>query len=227
MRAMLFRSVSPLLSLLIASCGLAPQPSLPKGDGPGLVAFDADAPVGAMQWQRPQWEVGDTFTLLRGGKQRVTFTVAEKDESGYRLVDDSGNAHERSLDLAMRAEFRKGEDEPSHELTPEDVRFHWPLWVGKSWTCRYVDRTAGGPSLPIETVYVVEDLDRVSTPAGAFDALRIVRRSRRCDADGFLDRCNVIWYAPSVGSEVRQALGDTVVELVASSQKAPPTDATK
>jgi hypothetical protein len=113
--------------LLIASCGLAPQPSLPKGDGPGLVAFDADAPVGAMQWQRPQWEVGDTFTLLRGGKQRVTFTVAEKDESGYRLVDDSGNAHERSLDLAMRAEFRKGEDEPSHELTPEDVRFHWPL----------------------------------------------------------------------------------------------------
>jgi hypothetical protein len=224
---MLFRSVSPLLSLLIASCGLAPQPSLPKGDGPGLVAFDADAPVGAMQWQRPQWEVGDTFTLLRGGKQRVTFTVAEKDESGYRLVDDSGNAHERSLDLAMRAEFRKGEDEPSHELTPEDVRFHWPLWVGKSWTCRYVDRTAGGPSLPIETVYVVEDLDRVSTPAGAFDALRIVRRSRRCDADGFLDRCNVIWYAPSIGSELRQALGDTVVELVAYSRQEPAADAAK
>jgi len=224
---MLLRPFAPLLPLLIASCGLAPEPSLQKTEGPGLVAFDADAPTGATQWQRPQWQVGDTFTLLRGGKQRVTFTVVEKDESGYRLTDDSGNAHERSLDLAMRAEFRKGEDEPSHELLPEDVRFHWPLWVGKSWTCRYADRTAGGQSLPIETVYVVEDLDRVSTPAGAFDALRIVRRSRRCDGDGFLDRCNVIWYAPSIGSELRQALGDTVVELVAYSRQEPAADAAK
>jgi len=216
--AMLRPVAALLLVSLASSCGLAPAPSLPPGDGPGLVAFDADAPKDAAQWPRPQWQVGDTFTLLRGGKQRVTFTVAEKGEKGYRLVDDAGNAHERSLDLAMRAEFRKGEEAPAHELTPEDVRFHWPLWVGKSWTCRYADRTAGGPSLPIETIYVVEDLDRIATPAGAFDALRIVRRSRRCDADGFLDRCNVIWYAPEVGSEVRQALGDTVVELVAYSR---------
>lgn len=213
----MLRRIALLLPICWSACGAAP--ALPDGIGPGLVAFDGDAPAGVARWERPDWKVGDSFTLLRGGKQRVTFTVTEKGDGGYRLADAAGNAQLRGLDLSMLGEIVKGSEQPTHALTPADVRFHWPLWVGKSWTCRYADRTAGGPSLPIESVYVVEDLDRVATPAGAFDALRIVRRSRRCDADGFLDRCNVIWYAPEVGHELRQAIGDTVVELVAFERK--------
>ena len=61
--AMLRPVAALLLVSLASSCGLAPAPSLPPGDGPGLVAFDADAPKDAAQWQRPQWQLGDTFTL--------------------------------------------------------------------------------------------------------------------------------------------------------------------
>ncbi len=217
LRDMLRRVAILLLSTLWSAC--AAPPTLPPGDGPGLVAFDAEVPVGADRFERPDWQVGDSFTLLRGGKQRTTLTVTDKGPDGYRLADAAGNTQLRGLDLSMLGEIVSGSKEPTHALTPADVRFHWPLWVGKSWTCRYADRTAGGPSLPIETVYVVEDLDRVATPAGSHDALRIVRRSRRCDADAFVDRCNVIWYAPTIGHELRQVLGDTVVELVAFERK--------
>ena len=214
---MLRRAGLLLLTALASACGTAK--TLPPGNGPGLIAFDAEVPAGAILWQRPEWQVGDSFTLLRGGKQRVTFQVTETGDAGYRLVDAFGNAQLRGLDLSILGEVASGGVELTHALTPADVRFHWPLWIGKSWTCRYADRTADGPSLPIETVYVVEDLDRVSTPAGVFDALRIVRRARRCDSDQFVDRCNVIWYAPEVGHELRQALGDILVELVAFERK--------
>ncbi len=52
--------------------------------------------------------------------------------------------------------------------------------------------------------------------AGTFRALRIPRTSRlRIDNAGtFLDRVNVIWYAPDLGHEVRQVLGETSVELL-------------
>lgn len=191
-------------------------PALPAGTGPGLVAFDPAPPEGARTWPRPTWRAGDRFSFLRGGQQRLDLTVAAATREGYTLVDASGNRLRRGLDLSNIGEWPPEGDEALHELTPPDVRFHWPLWVGKRWRCRYVDRTAGGEALEIETSYAVEDVDTVTTPAGTFEALRIVRTSRLHRQGGlFLDRINVIWYAPEPGLEVRQVFGDTSLELVA------------
>jgi hypothetical protein len=205
--------VAALLALVLSAC--ASTPPMPEGTGPGLIAFDAAVPASSQLWQQPEWRVGDTFSLRRGGKTRIDFRVAAVDDQGYLLVDGKGNRLRRGLDLSNVGEWAPEGDDPLHVLSPPDVRFHWPLWLGKKWRCRYADRTAGGAALPIETAYEVEDLDTVTTPAGTFSALRILRTSRLLiDDQSFLERVMVVWYAPDIGLEVRQILGDTSVELV-------------
>lgn len=196
-------------------CACASSPPLPDGGGPGIVAFDPTPPEGARLWDKPTWRVGDRFTLLRGGQQRIEFTVTASENGVYTLTDGNGMRMRRGHDLSNLGEWGKDGEEALHELTPADTRFHWPLWVGKRWRCQYSDRTAGGAALPIETGYEVEDLDTVVTPAGTFSALRVVRTSRLQIEGGFLDRVSVVWYAPEPGLEVRQVLGDTAVELLA------------
>jgi hypothetical protein len=206
-------TAAPILLLTVAACSSLPP--LPDGNGEGLVAFDPAAPASSQVWQMPEWHVGDRFAMLRGGKQRIEFTVAAVDDSGYTLRDGQGNRLRRGRDLSTIGEWPPEGEQAVHELTPPDVRFHWPLWVGKRWRCRYSDRTAGGASLPIESAYEVEDLDTVQTPAGTFQALRILRTSRlQLEGGNFLDRVMVVWYAPDIGLEVRQLIGDTSVELV-------------
>ena len=206
-----------LLTLLAACHG---TPPLPEGSGRGLIAFDPAPPAGAQVWERPTWHQGDHFVLLRGGKQRLDVTVAVADEKGYLLVDSRGSRLQRGLDLSNLAEYEQDVAQPAHELTPGDFRYHWPLWLGKRWRCQYADRTAGGQSLPVENAYEVEALDTVVTPGGTFKALRILRTSRLLvESDAIiLDRTSVIWYAPDLGLEVRQILGDTSVELVSWTQ---------
>jgi hypothetical protein len=188
--------------------------ALPPGEGAGLLAFDPAPPAGTRTWQMPRLAVGDCFVLLRGGRQRIELRVADCDEDGYTIVDASGKVLRRGLDLANIGEFDPATGTGVHLLTPPDVRYHWPLWVGKRWRCAFVDRTVGRSAVPIEAEYLVEALDRIETAAGSFPALRIVRRSRRSDGDSYLERVAFTWYSPEVGHEVRQVFGDTSVELV-------------
>ncbi|MGE3171410.1 MAG: hypothetical protein AB7O97_02215 [Planctomycetota bacterium] len=209
------------LALPFAACKSTPP--LPDGGGPGLVAFDPAAPASTQVYQRPEWRVGDTFAMLRGGKQRLEFTVMAADADTYTLQDQHGNRMVRGRDLSNVGEWPAEGDEPTHVLTPPDVRFHWPLWVGKRWRCKYSDRTAGGRALPIESAYEVEDLDTIETPGGTFPALRIVRTSRlELEQGNYADRVMLIWYAPDLGLEVRQVLGDTAIELVEWTRAAAP-----
>jgi hypothetical protein len=125
----------------------------------------------------------------------------------------------RDLDLGTLGEW-SDKDEPLHLLTPVDVRYHWPLWVGKHWRCEVVDRTAGGQSLPLTVSYCVEDLDTITVPAGTFPALRILRTVHlELDGQRYVDHSTVIWYAPEIGQEVRQIISDACVELVERTHK--------
>ncbi len=206
------RALVALAAVAHAACRGAPAP-LPGGEGPGLVRADDAPPPGAPTWARPEWRVGDRFTLVRGERLRGTFEVVARDEEGYEIDVGDGRRLRRDLDLGNLGEREIADGEPTRVLSPVDVRYHWPLWVGKRWECGFVDRARGGQALPMRASYVVEGLDRVTVPAGAFDALRIVR-TLRLDLDGdWLTRTQVLWYAPVEGLEVRQLLGDTMVEL--------------
>ena len=62
--------------------------------------------------------------------------------------------------------------------------------------------------------YEVEALDCVTVAAGIYDTLRIRRTLRLVGTgDQYLTRTQMIWFAPDPGIEVRQLLGDTMIEL--------------
>lgn len=205
-----------VLSMLAATaCQGAPATAMPEGEGRGLVASDDTPPPGATTYERPTWHEGDRFTLLRGERVAGTFAVVAIDEQGY-VLDYDGQVHmRRDLDLGNLGEWTTDGKAPRHLLTPVDVRYRWPLWVGKRWSCEFVDRLVDGPAMSMQARYEVEDLDTVTVPAGTFAALRIVRSLRRLDLpDATPTRTQIVWYAPAVGLEVRQLLGDSVVDLV-------------
>ncbi|HEX5050475.1 MAG TPA: hypothetical protein VFZ65_01765 [Planctomycetota bacterium] len=210
------------LSLLLAcsswfcACQGAPESPMPDGGGKGLTGADAEPPAGATTWARPEWHVGDRFVLVRGEVAKAEFAVIAVDADTYTLRGPGNLRSRRDLDLGYLGDWEAERDEPVHLLSPVDVRFHWPLWVGKRWSCEFVDRVRGRPAMPTQATYLVEALDTVTVPAGTFEALRIVRTLRLQSPDErFLTRTQIIWYAPSIGTEVRQVIADTAVELVA------------
>ena len=204
---------APLPLLLFAACS-TPSPTAPATDrGAGLVSFDAEAPAGAKTWERPTWRIGDRFVLQRGDAMKGEFTLVAITDDAY-VLDTGGGVHlRRDRDLGNLGEWTPGGD-PLHLLLPADARFHWPLWLGKRWNCEFVDRAKGG-DLRLQASYHVEGLDTITVPAGTYEALRIVRRVKLVGTpDDYLTRAQIVWYAPSIGSEVRQLVSETLVELV-------------
>lgn len=198
--------------LVLAGCSSAPEQVMPEGFGEGVIAFDAEPAAGVQLVHPPAWREGDTFVLLRGGKLRLPLRVTRSDASGYELVDSSGGRIVRDRELAILGEGPVG-GELLHVLAPRDVRYHWPLWVGKKWKQRYVDKTVGGGALPLEVQSEVEARERVTVAAGSFDCLRIRRTAKLLLQGEFYDRTTYVWYAPDPGFEVRQLLGEMAIEL--------------
>jgi len=188
--------------------------AMPEGSGRGVLQVDAQ-PEGVQTWARPEWAVGHRFSLVRGEQLRGTFEVKAIEDGVYVIDMGEGRELRRDADLGNVGEWTDGE--PKRLMSPADARYHWPLWVGKRWQCEFVDRVRDGKALPMLASYHVEGLDRIEVPAGTFEALRIARTLRLGlpEAQGkFLTRTQMIWYAPDPGIEVRQLLGDTLVELV-------------
>lgn len=207
------RAASLPFVLLLAGC--TGSPALPEGKGRGIIAFDPTPPPGAKTWERPQLRVGDRFGLLRGGVAKKHLTITEATATGYTFLDDGGVRLKRDLDLGNLGEWPKDSEDPLHLVSPVDVRYHWPLWVGKRWRVEFCDRTRGGSALRIVASYEVEAADTIRVPAGTFETLRIVRTARlEAEGETFIDRTSAIWYSPDVGLEVRQLLAESSIELV-------------
>ncbi|MEO6596787.1 MAG: hypothetical protein ABIP94_18730 [Planctomycetota bacterium] len=204
-------------ALSLSACQAAPESAFPDGMGRGVTSADAEPPAGAVTYTQPEWRVGDRFVLVRGEFLKAEFVVIAKGADHYTIRGPGDLQLRRDLDLGNLGEWEPEGSEPVHLLSPKDVRFHWPLWVGKRWACEFVDRTRGGIAMPMSASYLVEGLDTVTVPAGTFEALRIVRTLRlQVQDERFLTRTQIVWYAPSIGAEVRQVIGDTSVELVAT-----------
>jgi len=213
------RVVHAWFCLAFAACSGTPSamPSDANGEaiGRGIISVSQTAPDGARCWPRPQWHVGDQFTLVRGERMTATFTVRSIDDGVYVIDMGNGSLLRRDQDLGNLGHWLDATGAAMRAMVPVDSRYHWPLWVGKQWACEFVDRTRAGRSMVMVASYEVEDMDRIKVPAGSYDALRIRRTLRLADGgDGVLTRAQLIWYAPEAGLEVRQLLDDTLVELV-------------
>ena len=204
-----------LLSCCLAACSsTSGDPPVPAGPaGAGLLSFDAQPPAGAKTWNRPSWHVGESFVLRRGNRAQGQFRVTAIENGAYVLDTGGGPLLKRDLDLGNLGEWAP-DGTALRELAPVDARFHWPLWVGKRWSCEFVDRAPGARPVAMQASYFVEDLDEITVPAGTFQALRVVRTVRLVGTDQYLTKTQITWYSPDVGTEIRQLAGDLLLELV-------------
>ena len=91
---------------------------------------------------------------------------------------------------------------------PPLSRYSYPLVPGMQWSQRVRDANAArGPYGPIDRYTTVGGYERITTPAGTFDTIRL-RVLMRLDDETFWRTptdCNYfVWYAPALGIAVRE-----------------------
>jgi hypothetical protein len=90
--------------------------------------------------------------------------------------------------------------------SPHVGTFSWPLYVGKTWTARYVyhDRVRDTIIDPVLVEYRVEALETVAVPAGSWNAFKIQSKSAAGNS------LSTIWYAPELKLIVKRVNETTV-----------------
>ena len=178
-----------------------------RGDVNGRVVTAPSYAVGARWTYRGSegfrsplvWE--ETHEVTAVGANGITVRVSLKGER----VDG-----ERIEVLAAPGIVRSGalmDIETRRFATPLE-RFRFPLATGETWN-QWVENfnETTNKAGQINRYVRVGDWERVATPAGVFDAIRM-RVMMRLDDEEFWrypTTCNyVIWYAPSVGAPVRE-----------------------
>jgi hypothetical protein len=99
-------------------------------------------------------------------------------------------------------------EQETDRFDPALVRYKFPLTPGESWNQRIRDLDKPpGPYGPIVRYVAVGGYEKVTTPAGTFDALRM-RVIMTLDDETFwrsATECNnLVWYAPAVAAVVRE-----------------------
>ena len=206
------RSAAPIVLFALTACATT---TLPEGSGRGLVSHDSAPPAGVETFAAPRWKAGDRFVFVRGNAQRFALHVEPRGD-GLALVDDA--TRDRQLLSAELADLGMEEANgerfvPSIAMDPADVRYHWPLWLGKRWSCHFLRKAPGQPPLPLLVSYAIEAGEDVTVAAGTFRTLRILRRASVADEGTYLERAALSWYAPAVGIEVRRLEDGILTEL--------------
>lgn len=190
--------------LLAAGCAVP----LPQSPPPGMAAA-----VGA-----PRVTVGDTWTY----RLRDLYTGLERGTE-RRRVTEAGSA--RTVVNVQRREDRAEEQEyydregnwlrapatnlPVFDYTPAYQAWAFPLSAGKTWHSRTTAiEPATGRRFPVWIDGTVMGWEKVSVPAGSFDALK-VRRAVFIEYFEYTvrGRSEIIeyeWYSPAVGHAVKR-----------------------
>lgn len=99
-------------------------------------------------------------------------------------------------------------DRPTeYDFAPPYPAYPFPLDFGKSWSMRVnATNPATGRTNSVRVDGHVAGAERVTTPAGAFDTIKIVRTVFAGDYESFLRETiitEIDWYAPALGRAVR------------------------
>ncbi|HXT04253.1 MAG TPA: hypothetical protein VN760_08730 [Casimicrobiaceae bacterium] len=178
-----------------------------RGDTSGPVAAAPSPAVGARWTYRGRegfrvpvvWEETHEVTAL--GASGITIRVTQKGPT----LDV-----ERQEVLAAPGVVRTGAlmDVETRRFTEPLIRYRFPLAPGEAWN-QWVDNfnETTNKAGQINRYVRVGGWEKVSTPAGVFDAIRM-RVMMRLDDEEFWrypTTCNyLVWYAPAVGAPVRE-----------------------
>ena len=99
------------------------------------------------------------------------------------------------------------EDE-TNVFDPVLIRYKFPLAMGETWNQRLIDlEKPPAPFAPIQRYVTVGGYEKITTPAGTFDAIGM-RIFLQMDDETFwrypTEGNYVVWYAPAVGASVRE-----------------------
>ncbi len=201
-----------VVAALLAACA---SHALPEGSGRGILSFDGEPPAGAEVVERPEWSAGDRFVYRRGGAMRLSYRVAERTDAGYVLeIEDTPVRTALTLDLAQSSMEIPGDPRAQRRDDPPEPLLHWPLWVGKHWSCHLLHKEAGQDAVPLEIAFHCDAEETVTVPAGTFACLRIWRRAKVAAEGRFLEQTSLLWYAPEVGNFARRLENGLLLELV-------------
>jgi hypothetical protein len=175
---------------------------------------------------RPDVRVGDQwqFAVYDSVPTRVpgrTWIVTAVTAAGIEATEN-GEA------LRLTPELNVLDSPRSSETNPGQLRF--PLKVGRRWN--YKSRwtfKAKGSTGTIAMAVEVQARERVSVPAGEFDAFRLLARGKLGGTSPInstydADTTTTYWYAPSARAIVKSVhhnpyLGKTTVELVSATRR--------
>jgi len=201
-----------IVAAALSSCAGA---GLAEGTGQGVVSFDRNAPTGSQLHERPTWEVGDRFVYRRAGVLQVPLRVTDRGDDGYVLThEQSGVQTLLDQDLGLVGLDVPGDPQQTRREAPSEALLHWPLWVGKRWSCHFYRKRVGEPILPLHVSYHCDRVETVTVPAGTFECLRIWRRARVAAEGDYMEVTSLLWYSPEVGYFARRLENGSQLELL-------------
>ncbi len=209
-----------LIILFLSACS-TPKNATPRGKG--LLSVDKKPPSGAKTWSAPQWSKGDRFEYSRGSRVPLHYRVLKAgEEERWLLLEGKDLGGKPTIlvlggDLSDRGVWewseKGGKGSPEKRYLPFDPVLQWPLWVGKAWSCQFIEASKDGLQ-PIRVLYRCEARERIQTRVGTFECLRI-RRVARLEIPGriYLDKVSLLWFSPKVGWWVRKLEDGIETEL--------------
>jgi hypothetical protein len=198
----LLAALTPLALLALAGCaGLdSPGGGGPPAEAPAFRVGDRWVYNAADGFRAPvRWE--ETREVIASGADGIVVRVTQRGPTV-----DSGRT-ERWTGPGRVAVGAVFDDETRH-FTPALERYAFPLLPGKSWN-QWLDNFNESTDTEGKFNRYVRagDWERVTTPAGTFDAIRL-RVLMRLDDEEFWrypTECNyLLWYAPAVRGIVRE-----------------------
>jgi hypothetical protein len=201
------RTLSPEVLLLLVVAVMAEGCATVTG-APGPAA---DAPVYRVgdRWvyrvhdrvppRLDSWE--ETHTIATVSAQAITLQVVAK---GASVDVDRTETWSMPGTVVTGAVF----DLETRRFDPPLLRFRFPLAVGDRWNQRMEHAAMSeSPYGALQRSVTVAGYQRITTPAGTFDAIRM-NIFMRMDDETFWrwpTQCTyVVWYAPAVGTTVRE-----------------------
>ncbi|MFL9883662.1 hypothetical protein PQR66_11535 [Paraburkholderia agricolaris] len=153
-----------------------------------------------------EWEFVYENELDRSKSGRYTQRVENVGPNGTQLAVLSDD-HTRNTFLDASVNVVQS---PTGRFTPSTEALRFPLFVGKSWTAEYTF-ASGAWTSRCERSAKVTAIERVSTPAGTFDAFRVESATTWAGMSigaGSGRSRSVDWYAPAVGRVVKEQYED-------------------
>jgi hypothetical protein len=196
------RAVLAAGALALASCatvGLGGDPG-PAAPAPKLRVGDRWVYHGTDGYRvQVVWE--ETHEITAIGPQNITVRVTLK---GPTVDIERTEAWSAPGVVLVGAVFQA----ETSRFDPALLRYKFPLTPGERWNqaIRDLDKPPG-PFGPILRHVTVGGWDKVKTPAGPFDAIRMRIIMTRDDETSWRGptQCNfLVWYAPAIGASVRE-----------------------